>query len=241
MHFNTLQLYGGMRKVLHLLTCPMDHIQVRSALAGVFKWLRRGTVAHPTASAAIAGVAILAIGATVLTEAHRAKRSHAYRSGVAVITGASSGIGAEVARLLATKGAHVVLLARSAGPLARLAAEIQAAGGHASWYAVDCSSTVAVETVAGQILAAHGTPSLLVNSAGSGQWKALWELSAEVVVHSLDAPLIAAALVTRAFLPAMISAADAPKCSGVVFVQSPARCARLVWDYSERWHAIMNL
>jgi len=157
--------------------------------------------------------------------AKRAGSSRRYRdfgSGVAVISGASSGIGADFARLSASRGARVVLLARSAGPLAALAAEIQASGGKASWYAVDCGNGAAVAEVATKVLAEHGTPNLLVNCAGAGAWKALWESSPDFILRALDAPLVAASNLTRAFLPAMLTAKDAPPRSSVVMVQSPA-------------------
>ena len=52
-------------------------------------------------------------------------------SRVAIVTGASRGIGRSIATRLASDGHHVVLVARSAGPLEELAAEIKAAGGSA--------------------------------------------------------------------------------------------------------------
>ena len=175
----------------------------------------------PLALTVAASVAAAAIIASALA---RRRRSLALVSGVAVVTGASSGIGAAFARLVASRGAHVVLLARSAAPLAALAAEIKAAGGSASWHAVDCADGAAVDAMAVQVLAEHGAPTLVVCSAGAGQWKALWEMSVTEVQRTVDAPFMAAALVSRAFLPAML-AAGAPRQSSLVYVQSPARCA----------------
>lgn len=174
----------------------------------------------PRVSAAVAGTALAILGAVVLG---RVRRARAYSAGTAIISGASSGIGAAVARLLAARGSHVVLLARSAAPLEALAAEITKAGGSASWHAVDCANGAAVDAVAAEVLAKRGPPSLVVCSAGAGQWKTLWEMRTDEITRTLDAPLLAAAFVSRAFLPAML-AARLP--SGVVFVQSPAGCVR---------------
>src|SRR3982750_2441056 len=56
---------------------------------------------------------------------------------VVIITGASSGIGAATARLLASKGAKVVLGARRESELEQIASEIEKAGGHAAYRQLD--------------------------------------------------------------------------------------------------------
>ena len=65
-------------------------------------------------------------------------------SRVAIVTGASRGIGRSIATRLASDGHHVVLVARSAGPLEELAAEIKAAGGAACAVPCDLSDGDAV-------------------------------------------------------------------------------------------------
>ena len=80
---------------------------------------------------------------------------------VAVVTGASSGIGAEIARLLAARGDLCILLARRADRLEALAEEI---GGEAE--PCDVSDRAAVDNVAARVLERHPGIDVLVNNAG---------------------------------------------------------------------------
>ena len=83
-----------------------------------------------------------------------------------VLTGASSGIGAEAARKLARLGATVCLLARREEELEGVRADIEAAGGTAYIYPVDLSDAEAVTKVAAQLLDEHPRIDALVNNAG---------------------------------------------------------------------------
>ncbi len=85
---------------------------------------------------------------------------------VAVVTGASSGIGAALARALARRGAAVALVARRAERLLALADEIVAAGGRASAHPGDVAERRGVERAAAAIREQHGRIDGLVNSAG---------------------------------------------------------------------------
>jgi len=80
---------------------------------------------------------------------------------IAVVTGASSGIGEATARALAAKGWHCVLLARRADALERIVSEI---GGE--WEACDVAERTQVDEVAASVLARHPAIDLLVNNAG---------------------------------------------------------------------------
>lgn len=80
-----------------------------------------------------------------------------------VITGASRGIGAQLAVRLAAVGARVLLLARDAAALDRVAARC---GPQARAYPVDLRDTAAARAVGEQLLAEHGTPAVLVANAG---------------------------------------------------------------------------
>jgi 2-keto-3-deoxy-L-fuconate dehydrogenase len=83
----------------------------------------------------------------------------------AVVTGAGSGIGAAIARLFATRGAHVRALDVDAGRAEQVAAAIRAAGGHAESVHCDVSEAAGVSAVF-ERLARAGRVDILVNSAG---------------------------------------------------------------------------
>src|SRR5688572_727779 len=87
----------------------------------------------------------------------------------ALITGASGGIGEELARLLAAGGAHVVLVARGADRLAALAEELSRTHRvNATLIAQDLSAPDAVDAIAGELAARQVSIDILVNNAGFG-------------------------------------------------------------------------
>lgn len=85
---------------------------------------------------------------------------------VVVVTGASRGIGAEVARRLGDVGAHVVLIARSAPALETVAAEVRDRGGEAHVIPCDLRDPEAAEDAAGRVLREAGTPAVVISNAG---------------------------------------------------------------------------
>jgi len=89
-----------------------------------------------------------------------------YTNKVAVITGASSGIGAELARQLAHKGMRVAVVARRTDRLELLAEQIEQAAGTTSVHVCDVANRTAVESCAKEIQSVHGRIDLLVNCAG---------------------------------------------------------------------------
>ena len=85
---------------------------------------------------------------------------------VALVTGASSGIGAATARRLADEGATVVVVARRKDRLGDLVAEIEASGGRALAIGSDVTAPGQGESVVGQVVRTYGRLDTLVNNAG---------------------------------------------------------------------------
>lgn len=83
-----------------------------------------------------------------------------------VVTGGSSGVGEATAKLAASRGATVVLIARRADALARVVEEIRDRGGQAWAYPCDLTDGEAVDAVVAKILAERGHVDMLVNNAG---------------------------------------------------------------------------
>jgi NAD(P)-dependent dehydrogenase (short-subunit alcohol dehydrogenase family) len=121
---------------------------------------------------------------------------------VAVVTGASSGIGAEIARLLARRGDHCILLARRAERLQTLAEEL---GGEAE--PCDVSDRAAVEAVAARVLERHSRIDVLVNNAGIPGRTRFLDGDPEVIERLVRINYLGAVWCLRAFLPGLRAAA----------------------------------
>jgi short-subunit dehydrogenase len=144
------------------------------------------------------------------------------RDRVVVVTGASSGIGAAIARAAARRGARsVALLARSAGALDAVAAEVRAAGAQALALPVDLADAEAAGEACRVVERELGSPDVLVNNAGAGRWLFVTETAADEAVQMMAAPYFAAFFTTRAFLPGMLARAS----GRIAFVTSPAAYA----------------
>ncbi|MFD7307912.1 SDR family NAD(P)-dependent oxidoreductase [Promicromonospora sp. NPDC059942] len=85
----------------------------------------------------------------------------------AFVTGAGSGIGSDIARLLAARGAGVALVSRSSGPLEQLADEITGSGGRALALPADVGDPRAVEQAVAETVRHFGALHLAVNNAGT--------------------------------------------------------------------------
>jgi short-subunit dehydrogenase len=88
------------------------------------------------------------------------------RGRTVMVTGASSGIGEATAKACAARGARVLLVARRAEELRRVATEITEAGGTAHCYPCDLTEEAAVDQMVETVLAEHGVVDMLVNNAG---------------------------------------------------------------------------
>jgi short-subunit dehydrogenase len=148
-----------------------------------------------------------------------------------LVTGASSGIGAATAKLYAAKGAEILLLARNAERLERVAAEIKRAGGTATPYRVDLAEAAATAETAARIKREAGAPDILINNAGAGRWLPFLDTTPEEARAMMAVPYFAAFDLTRAFAPEMI----ARRTGGIVFVTSPA--SYLAWPRASAYIA----
>jgi NADP-dependent 3-hydroxy acid dehydrogenase YdfG len=138
---------------------------------------------------------------------------------IAVITGASSGIGAATARRLGTEGFHVVLAARRADRLLALANEITTGGGQATTVTADVTTTAGTEALVAAVTELGGELAILINNAGGARGAdpiesakvADWQWMYEVNV-------LGTLRVTQALLPAL----DASGAGTVVVLSSTA-------------------
>lgn len=140
-----------------------------------------------------------------------------FRGSRVLVTGASFGIGAAIARAAARRGAHVLLWARTRDALEAVARDIVTTGGQATVYPVDLADPAAVEATA-RVAERDGTPDVIVNNAGAGRWLATEESTPADALSALAVPYLAAFAVTRAFLPGLLSRGR----GHIVNVTSPA-------------------
>jgi short-subunit dehydrogenase len=110
----------------------------------------------------------------------------ALKGKVAVVTGASSGIGEATARELALRGASVMLASRAVDRLEALRREISASGGLALAVATDVSDRGSVEEMVGRTVGELGSLDVLVNNAGLGLSGKIAEVRAEDVRHVFE-------------------------------------------------------
>ena len=123
---------------------------------------------------------------------------------VAVVTGASRGIGRAAALALAGRGLDVALLARTADDLAAVARAVSACGVTALPLCCDVTATAEVSDAAARVLEKFGAPDVVVNNAGTIRRAPVHEMSLEDFRLVIDTNLTGTFLVTRAFLPAML-------------------------------------
>jgi NAD(P)-dependent dehydrogenase (short-subunit alcohol dehydrogenase family) len=123
---------------------------------------------------------------------------------VAVVTGASSGIGAAISRALAAAGVKTVLAARSVDKLETVAKEIEGKGGAALVCQTDITSEPQVIRLFEQTMAAYGRVDLLVNNAGLADHIPTVELSLADWQRSIDTMLTGPFLCGREAMRIMI-------------------------------------
>ncbi len=129
---------------------------------------------------------------------------HPLHSRVAVITGASRGLGKQMAEALAQAGATVVLVARNRELLEKAKFGIEGRGGKAYAFVADLSKEDEVGRFAEGVRAQAGAPDILINNAGMNLRKLLHEFTLEEWHRVIETNLDTAFLCARAFVPGMI-------------------------------------
>ena len=125
---------------------------------------------------------------------------------VALVTGASQGIGRAIALELAAAGATLVLAARNESKLADVKTAIEAAGGKAESFALDVSSEDSIKTTAKEIVAKLGAVHILVNNAGVTRDGLVLRMKSADWDEVLNTNLKGAFLLTQALLQPMMKA-----------------------------------
>ena len=128
------------------------------------------------------------------------------QNNVVLITGASSGFGAEAARLFAREGCIVVLAARRMDRLTALAEEIHLAGGQAFAVPLDVTEQPQIDNAVQTVLDTYGRIDILLNNAGVGSlnWLEMLDPAADIDMQ-IDVNLRGVLQVTRAVLPSMLA------------------------------------
>ena len=132
-----------------------------------------------------------------------------FKDKTALVTGGSSGIGLATARALASRGAHVWLLARREPELQSALTDVRAACSSpeqvCGTLSVDVTDQDAVFQAAEQIIARAGVPDLVINAAGAARPGYVEDLELEIFHWMMDVNYFGPVYVTKAVLPGMLA------------------------------------
>lgn len=159
---------------------------------------------------------------------------------VALVTGASRGIGREIAVTLAREGADVAVVARSAEKLAEVAAEIEGLGRRCHIITADVTDEAAPERIVSETTSALGGITILVNNAGGNSFMApLQTMRLSGWRKTLNLNLDSIVALTQAALPALIASGN----GSIVNVASVAglRGSPLMSHYGAAKAALLSL
>ena len=141
---------------------------------------------------------------------------------VAVVTGASSGIGEAAAELLAARGAKVAVLARRADRLEGLAERITAADGDALALSLDVTDQAAVDAAAREVEERFGGADLVLNNAGVMLPAPIEEVRTDDWERMIDLNVTGLMRVTGAFVPQLVAAAAEGRTADLINTSSIA-------------------
>jgi len=168
-----------------------------------------------------------------------------FQGRTAVITGAASGFGLEVARVAAREGMQLVLADVQQAGLEAAGAELAALGAEVLTFVVDVGKPAQIDALAEATLARFGAPHFVFNNAGVGAGGLIWEHSARDWEWVIGVNLLGVAHGVRVFTPAMLAAAQAdPNYEGhIVNTASMAGLlnAPNMGAYSVSKHAVVSL
>jgi NAD(P)-dependent dehydrogenase (short-subunit alcohol dehydrogenase family) len=146
------------------------------------------------------------IFAAVFTPNRREENMSALTDKIAIVTGASSGIGYATAKLFAREGAKVVVAARRKAELEAVAGEITAAGGHAAALAGDVKDEAFAQALVALALRRFGGLDVAFNNAGTlGEMGATPDVSLPGWRETIETNLTSAFLGAKYQLPAMLA------------------------------------
>jgi uncharacterized protein len=128
-----------------------------------------------------------------------------FRMSTVLITGASGGIGYELAKLFARDHFDLVLVARSTEKLTQVATELQAHGVRVKTIPLDLGDRSAPKFLFNQLARENVAIDFLINNAGFGTYGEFTEMSKEDVLGQIDLNIRALTELTRLFLPPMIA------------------------------------
>lgn len=134
-------------------------------------------------------------------------REHQLKDRVALVTGASSGLGRALSIALAKAGASVLLVARREELLREAVDEIVRAGGDAAYHVADVRVVPALFDLVDVALARYKKIDILANAAGLGYRAPLSELKRTEIAEMIETDLNAAIYLTQAALPALVRSA----------------------------------
>ncbi|MGV8162470.1 MAG: SDR family NAD(P)-dependent oxidoreductase [Candidatus Nanoarchaeia archaeon] len=123
-----------------------------------------------------------------------------FKNKVAVITGASSGIGAQVAFDLASLGCRVVLIGRDKEKLSKIKADISVLDKEVIAISCDVTNRKHVEEMASQVIAKLKRVDIVVNAAGFGKWRSFEESTLDEIEEMMKTNFFGTVYVSKAFL-----------------------------------------